>query len=126
MNRLDAAKGFERLGHRPPAPVSTFGGNRLLEPLDSGGGFVDGLHVFLEGDLLRRGRQFEVRDPAPMRLRPGALARVADVVSQQQRGKPLARLALHDDRVFARAHEIAHRLIGRIGHVDRGELARAR
>ena len=35
-------------------------------------------------------------------------------------------LALHAHRVFARSHQIAHRLIHRIGHVNRRELPGAR
>jgi hypothetical protein len=48
-----------------------------------------------------------------------------DVVAQQQRLQPVARLALHRYRIFARAHQIAQRLVGRLGHVDRRQLSRA-
>ena len=43
--------------------------DRRGEPLHALARLLDRLHVLLEGDLLRRLRQLQMRDPAPMRLR---------------------------------------------------------
>ena len=117
----EAAARIERLTKAIEASL-----DRLRQPLDPGGGLSDRLHVLLEGDLLRPVRQFQHRDPAPVRRRPGGLARVADVVTQQQRPQALARLALHRHRVLARSHQIPHRLVQRLGHMNRREFPGAR
>jgi hypothetical protein len=94
----------------------------LGEPVHPLGGLGDPQHVLLEGDALGRIGQHQARDPAPVRIGPGRFARVADVVAQQQGREPVAHLALHRHRVLARTHQIAHGLIGHIGHVDRFQL----
>jgi hypothetical protein len=78
-----------------------------------------------KGDALGRSRQGQARNPAPMRRGPRRPARIADFVVQEQRRQSMAGLALHRHRVLACAYQIAHRLIGRIGYVDRDEFARA-
>ena len=97
--------------------------HRSGEPLHRGRGLVDRQHVFLKGDALGRSRQMQPSNPAPMRLGPGGLAAVANVVAQQQRGQSMPRLALRGHRILARTYQIAHRLVGRIGNVDRCQLA---
>jgi hypothetical protein len=98
--------------------------DRASQALHAQARLVHGLHILLEGDLLRRVGKLQLRDPAPVRLGPGRSSGVADLVSQKQRLQPLARLALHAHGVLAGAHEIPERFIRGIGDIDGLELTR--
>ncbi len=56
---------------------------------------------------------------------PRGLTDVTNVVTKEQRREAMAGLALHRYRVLARAHQIAHRLVGRIRNINRSEFAGA-
>ena len=56
--------------------------NRSFEPTSPRLG--DGVQIFLEPDLLCRMLHLQRCEPAQVRARPTALARVADAVAQQQ------------------------------------------
>jgi hypothetical protein len=45
------------------------------------GGDFNRIDILLESDLLHRLRQLQLRDPAPVRLRPRAFTNIADLVS---------------------------------------------
>src|SRR5437879_1410073 len=79
--------------------------------------------ALLTRNLLSRVWKLQLCNPAPMRSRPARAADVADLVAQEQRLQPLARLALHAHRVLPRAYQVAHRLVERVRHIDRLELA---
>ena len=66
VNRLHAAQCLQRLDYRPPAPMLEFGADRPRQALEALTGLVHRLHVLLEGDLLRRTRKLELRNPAPV------------------------------------------------------------
>jgi hypothetical protein len=57
---------------------------------------------------------------------PGSLAGIAPIVAQQERSKLMARLGTRGDRVIARSRQIPDRLVRRVGHPDRSQIARAR
>ena len=82
------------------------------------------VQVFLKPDLLRRMRQLERSQPAQVRCRPGALAGVADAVAQQQGLQAVARIAALAHCILAGAHQVAHGLVGDVGHAHGGQLPR--
>ena len=88
-------------------------------------GFVNRVAIFLQRDVLRGTRETEIRQPASIRQRPPFTPRIAPPLPQQKRLQSILRLRAHADRIFARAHEIAHRFVGGIGHIDRAQFARA-
>ena len=112
MNELNAAASLQRGDHRAasasaPAPVRWIGVSRCTRAVASSTACTYSSKAMRCAGL----RQRQARNPAPMRLGPRRLAGVTNVVTQQQRRQPMARLALHGHRVLARAHQIAHRLI---------------
>src|SRR3990170_2564059 len=126
MHKLDPAHRLQRRHHRGEAPGEDLGLDRPGEPLDAPGGHRDGIDILLEHDLLRGLGQLQLREPAPVRSRPGGLAYIADVVPEQQRLQLLAHAPLRDHRIVAPAYQIPDRLVPDIGHVDRFQLPRAR
>lgn len=84
------------------------------------------MQVLLEGDLLRGVRQRQAGQPAQMRCRPGALARVHHAIAQQQCLQAVACVALLAHGVLTGAHQVAQRLVHGVGHAHGTEFARAR
>ena len=85
MHELDAAHGLQCCHGRGKAPGKHFVAHGLLKALDPASGHRDGIHIFLEGDLLSGLRQLQFGEPAQVSRGPGSFAYVANVVSEQQR-----------------------------------------
>jgi hypothetical protein len=122
-NELHAA---QRLHQRAQRPLGQGVAHGLFEPRDARRGFGDGVQVLLKADLLRRVRQLQRGQPAQVCGSPGALAAVADAVPQQQGLQAVARAAALTHRVLARAHQVAHGLVGDVGHAHGREFAGTR
>ena len=86
-------------------------------------GLVDRVDLLLQHDLLRRVREAQPGQPAPVRRRPGLAAGEHPAVAQQEALELLARPAHRLHRGRARPDQVAHRLVRRVGHPDRGQLA---
>jgi hypothetical protein len=84
------------------------------------------VQVLLKADLLRGVGHLQLGQPAQVGARPGALAGVGDAVAQQQGLEPVARIAALAHRVLAGTHQIAHGLVGGVGHAHGAEFAGAR
>ena len=84
------------------------------------------VQVFLKPDLLRGVRHLERGQPAQVRGGPGALAGIADAVAQQQGLEAVAGAAAFAHRVLACAHQIAHGLVGGVGHAHGAEFTGTR
>ena len=91
-DKRDAAQAPAARRPRGPAP----GGRELPElvgePFDAAFRFVDRVAVFLQRDVLRRQREAEIREPAPIRARPPGASRIASALPQQERLQPMLRL----------------------------------
>ena len=122
---LDAPQGLKRLDHWPLAPGVHVVLQFLLQTLQAFGVFVDRAHVFLEDNLLNRGRIDHFREPPEMGWAPGGPAGVADVVSEQKGFEPkLGGLEIADG-IFTSAGEVTDGLIFHLGNINRGEVPRA-
>ena len=95
----------------------------LSEPLEPLLGFGDGIAIFLERDVLRGTRETEVGQPPAVRERPALAPRIAAPLPEQERLEAVFDLRADADGVFARAHQIPHRLVGCIGNIDRTQFA---
>src|SRR6516165_6532302 len=69
----------------------------------------------------------EIRQPPPVRERPALAPRIPPPLPQQEGLEAVLGLRAHNDGVFARPHEIAHRFIRVVRHVEAmRDLVRAR
>ena len=97
----------------------------LFQTLQTFGVFVDRPDVFLEDNLLGRGRTDHLAEPAQVGRAPGGPACIADIMSQQKGFQPkLGRLEIPDG-VFTRPAQVADRFIFDLGNIDGGQITRA-
>src|SRR5579864_9455301 len=73
--------------------------------------------------MLRGTWETEVGQPPAVRERPALAPRIAAPLPEQERFEAVFDLRADADRIFARAHQIPHRLVGRIGNIDRAQFA---
>jgi hypothetical protein len=114
--------GFDDRRHRP---VRHDRDQLLLKAPQPGQGIRDRIDPVLKDDRLRRVVEFLIGQPASMRHCP-VLAAVEDAPVPKQKRQQLLTLATKVlGRRLAAANQIAHRLMGSIGHPYRGQLAGA-
>jgi hypothetical protein len=85
-------------------------------------GLGDRVELLLEHDLLGRVLEAEPGQPAPVRRRPGLAAGEHPVVAQQEALELLPGPTHRLHRGRARPHQVAHRLVRRVGHPHPGQL----
>jgi hypothetical protein len=85
---------------------------------------LDGVDIVLQHDLLGWMLEAQRRQPPPIGQGPGGPAGIDPTVPQQEALQMLARLAQHPYGRGPGADQVAHRLVCRVRHPDRGQLAR--
>src|SRR5262249_61941018 len=84
--------------------------------------FVGGADVLLERNPLRDAVEILLSEPGPVAGAPVLLAaRIRAPVPEQEGVHSLACAAATVDRVLTRAHQVAHRLVVLVGHIDRAQ-----
>jgi hypothetical protein len=87
--------------------------------------FGDRPDVFLKDHLLRGGGTDDVAEPPEVGRAPGSLARIADVVPQQEGFQPKFRRLEVCDGIFTSPTQITDGFIFHGGDVDGSEISRA-
>jgi hypothetical protein len=121
----DAAQQPQGRHDRDPAPGRHQRPELVGQPINATLGFVDGVAVFLERDVLRRIREGQTRPPPAVRDRPAAPAGLAPPRSQEKCVEQVLGLGRDNDPIFAGPHEVAQRFIAGSRDVDRAQLAGA-
>jgi hypothetical protein len=98
----------------------------LLQPPETFGVLMDRPHVFLEDDLLRRGGTDDLGEPPEMGWAPRGLARIADVVSEQEGCAPKFGGLEIANSIFANSGEIPDGVSFPCGDIHWGKIPRAR
>ena len=89
------------------------------------GGRVDGPDVFLEDDVLRRGRTDDLREPSEVGRAPIGPARVPYSMPEQKGFEPKSRGLEIAEGICTRPAEVSDGFIFHLGHRDRGAIPRA-
>ena len=119
---------------RRPWRASTTGASRqvwtwvvkfLLKALKTGAVFGDGVHVFLQDDLLGRCRTDDFAEPSEVSRAPGGLARRADSVAQEKRLEPKLGCLEITDGLFTSPAQVPNRFILHRWDIDRSQVTRA-
>jgi len=97
----------------------------LVETLEAFSVFSDRPDIFLEHDLLRRGRADDLREPPEMGWAPIGLARVADIVSEQEGFEAKLGVLEIAEGIFTGPRQVPDGFIFHLGDIDRGEISRA-
>ena len=119
----DATHGLERSNDRRQRParqqVRDLLGQSGHPPLR----VLDGVDIVLQHDLLGWMREAQRRQPPSIGQGPGGPAGIDPAMPQQEALQMLARLAEHPHGRGSGTDEVAHRLMRRVRHPHRGELA---
>lgn len=121
----DAAQGLQNIDDRRPAPRRHQLPQLARQAIASALGLINRVAVLLERDVLRGTRERQARQPPAIWDRPSDATRIRTALPQQKHLQPVPGLRRDDDRIFTGAHEVPHRFIGRVGNVDRAQLAGA-
>ena len=121
----DASHRLNRLDHRCQRPARQQICDLASQLLDPRFGIGHRVDIVLKDDLLRRVLEPHRRQPAPVCLGPALLAGIDATVPQQKPLQMLPRLAQNPHRGRPRPNKVAHRLMRRIRHPHRRQLARA-
>jgi hypothetical protein len=98
----------------------------LLQSLEACGVLVDRVDVRLEDGLLSWSGTDRFGEPVLMSRAPSGVARIADIVSEQEGIKPKLGGPEIPQGVFRGAGEIPNRFICHRGDIDAGEIPRTR
>jgi hypothetical protein len=124
-SNLHAPPGVKGLDHRLKPPGVHLLAECVCKTLQACGVLVHRPDIFLEDDLLRRGRTDHLREPAPVGRPPGGLARLADVMPQQTRVEPELGGFESPDGIFASPAQVADGFVFDLGNRDGREVPRA-
>jgi hypothetical protein len=97
----------------------------LGETLEAFRVFSDRPDIFLEHDWLRRGRADDLREPSEMGWAPMGLARVADIVAEQEGFEAKLGVLESAAGIFTGPRQVPDGFIFHRGDRDRGEISRA-
>src|SRR5262249_12523649 len=98
----------------------------LVETLVAFGVFSDRPDIFLKDDVLRRGRADALREPPEMGWAPMSLARVADIMAEQEGFEAKLGVLEIAEGIFTGPRQVPNGFIFHLGDRDHGEIARAR
>ena len=124
-DQLEAPHRHERLDGWIVAPLRYLGGQQIIEPLDPFDALVQREQILFHDRLVRGQGQAQLAKVALVLLTPVSLAAVAVTRPQQERFEPLLGPGQIIDRIRTGASQVADRLVDFVGHIDRGQLARA-
>ena len=122
IDQRHAAHGLQRRHDRGQCPIGQHRFDLCRQPIASGLGGFDCRNVVLEHDMMHRLLELEPRQPAAMQLGP-CRAPVMAALAQQKPRELLTGASQGPYRVEAGTHQIAHRLMSRIGDPHRRQLA---
>jgi hypothetical protein len=122
---LHATESLQGFDHRVQTPGLHVLVEFLVETLEAFDVFGHRTDIFLEHDLLRRGRTDALREPPEMGEAPVGPAGVADIVSEQEGFEAKLGVLAIAEGIFTGSGEIANRCIVHCGDIDEGEIPRA-
>jgi hypothetical protein len=124
-DKLHAPQGLKGFDHRLKTPGVHLLVKCLFETWQAFSVLVHRPDIFLEDELLRRGRTDDFREPAPGGRPPGGLARIAAILPEQTRVEPeLGGLEIPDS-IFTRPAQLAEGFVCDLGNIDGREVPRA-
>ncbi len=123
--KLHAPQGLKGLDHRLKTPGLHLLVELLFETLQTFGVLVHRPDIFLEDDLLGRGRTDDFREPAQVGRTPGGLARIADIMPQQKRFEPELGGPEIPDSIFPSPAQISDGFVFHPGNIDGSKVTRA-
>ena len=123
--KLPAPPGLKGLDHRLQTPGVHLLLEFVFETLQAFSGLVHRPDIFLEDDLLRRGRTDHVSEPAQVGWPPGGLARIAEIMPQQKRFEPERGGLEIPEGLFASPAQVAEGFVFDLWNLDGSEVPRA-